>query len=305
MNKFEITILGSNSALPAYGRFPTSQILDIGQKLFLIDCGEGTQIRLGQYKIKRNKISHIFISHLHGDHLYGLPGVIISFNHTSRKEALTIFGPVGLKQYIDTCFEVSQVHLNFQIDIVELSQESELMVLETEQLTVHAFPVNHRVPTFGYRFQEKDSPRNIRKDAIKKYNLSLEQILNAKKGVLLNTGDINYKIEDITHPKANIRSYAYCADSRYDEQILPFINEATVLYFETTYLDVLKEEAFERGHATARQAGIMAKKAGVRTLITGHYSSRYKILDDHLIEAKSEFDNVVLGYDGLILNVEP
>lgn len=304
MRKFELTILGSNSALPAYGRFPTSQVLNINEDLLLIDCGEGTQIRMSQYRIKRNKISRIFISHLHGDHLYGLPGVITSFYHTSRTQSLQIFGPTGIKRFLDTVFEVSGALAEYPLEIIELEDRGIKQIIDAVDYEIFAFPVSHRMPTFGYLFREKFGERNIRKSSIEKYRLNIDQIKAAKAGEEIRINDKIIDNSEITHPNPVPRSYAYCADSRYDESLLEYIEGVNTLYFETTYLDDMIDQAIERGHCTARQAGRLARKAGVQTLITGHYSSRYKNLEPILAEAKTEFENVVLGTDGLIFQIK-
>ncbi|MBT8191638.1 MAG: MBL fold metallo-hydrolase, partial [Bacteroidia bacterium] len=147
MRKFELTILGSNSALPAYDRFPTSQVLNINEELLLIDCGEGTQIRMSQYHIKRNRVSRIFISHLHGDHLYGLPGVITSFYHISRTAELQIIGPKGIRKFLDTIFEISGALAEYPLEIIELEDEGLIQIVDTKYFEAYAFPVFHRMPT--------------------------------------------------------------------------------------------------------------------------------------------------------------
>ena len=180
--QFKLTILGSNSATPAYGRFPTSQYLNINDHCFLIDCGEGTQIRLSDYKLKRNKLSHIFISHMHGDHIFGLPGLITSMTLNSRSEKLVVVGPVGLKEYLETIIRLSYSQMSFDLEIIEIESKEKTLVLELDDVTVHTFPVFHRVPTNGYLFSQKLTERNIRKDVIEKYSLNVEQIKSIKNG---------------------------------------------------------------------------------------------------------------------------
>lgn len=300
MKNFELCILGSNSALPAYGRFPTSQVLNYNGQLFLIDCGEGTQMRMSEYKIKRNRITHIFISHLHGDHLYGLPGVVTSMNHMSRKHPLFIYGPVGIKKYLDTLIEIGEVHLNFDLHIQELTEPIHLY--ENVGLEISCFEVFHRIPTYGFRFQEKLQPPNLNKDAINKYNLTIDEIKNIKSGGTVDRiSDI--ELTEIIKESHNPRSYCYCADSKTDDRILEYVKDCDLLYFETTYLDELENQAVDRGHATARQAAIFAKKANAKKLVTGHYSSRYKDVKPIVEEAKSEFSEVIMGYDGAMISL--
>lgn len=301
MNLFELTILGSNSALPAYGRYPTCQVLNVGHSSYMIDCGEGAQMRLTQYKIKRNKISHIFISHLHGDHLYGLPGVITSMNHSSRKLPLHLYGPKGLKKYIDVLIEIGEVHLNFELHIQEINKAQTL--LDNDLMQIEAFEVYHRIPTFGFLFKEKLGEKNILKEAISQYNLSIDEIINIKQGADLVRNNETVSNQILTKPAHKPRSYAYCADSKADDKLIQVIQGVDLLYFETTYLDDMKQQAFERGHATAKEAALLAKKARVGQLVTGHYSSRYKDVEPLYKEAKSIFENVIMGYDGAMITL--
>jgi len=303
MRAFELTILGSNSALPAYGRFPTSQVLNYNNDLILIDCGEGTQIRMSDYKVKRNNISKICISHHHGDHLYGLPGVITSMNHHSRTAPLLVIGPRGIKKYLDVVFEIGEVHLNFALEVIEIDHSGLAKVYEDDELIIEAFPVFHRIPTYGYKYTEKSQEINIRKEAISEYNLSIEEIKQLKLGhdIERETGNIKNELCTLAHEPP--RTYTYCADSKVDDSLIPIIAGSDLLYFETTYLHDLQQQAQERGHATAREAATLAKAAKVKQLITGHYSSRYRNVQPILDEAKEVFDNVILGYDGVVVRL--
>ena len=303
MKEYELTILGSNSALPAYGRYPTSQVLRYDSDLFLIDCGEGNQMRMSDYKIKRNGISVIFISHFHGDHLYGLPGVITSMNLASRKLPLKIIGPVGLKKYIDVIFEIGEVHMNFPLTIEEIDVDKATAVFENEYLSVEAFPVYHRIPTFGYKFSEKQRSLNIKKECITQYNLNIEEIKTLKAGQDLHRSDEVIKANDCTIGKDKLRSYTYCADSKVDDRLIEIIRDSDLLYFETTYMHEMQEQAQQRGHATSVEAATLAKKSNVSTLVTGHYSSRYKDVRPLVEEAKTVFENVVMGYDGVTIKI--
>ena len=303
MRKFELTILGSNSAMPAYGRFPTSQVLDANGHLILIDCGEGSQIRMQEYKVKRSRIKYVLISHLHGDHLFGLPGFIGSLAHLSRKEPLYIFGPAGIKEYVETVLRLSESYISFDIIIEELEYKAPHLILEDKLISIHCFPVAHRIPTYGYLIKEVVGDLNIKPDSIGHYNLTIEEIKKAKKGIeILRDGQILPQ-EELTYPKPTPRSYGYCADSRVEGWSYDHLKGINTLYFETTYLHDMIEQAIDRGHATAKQAGLLAKELQVDRLIIGHYSSRYRNVDPLLDEAKAEFDNTVKGYDGLIINL--
>ncbi len=303
MKDFELTILGSNSALPAYGRFPTSQILRYDNELMLIDCGEGTQMRMSHYKIKRNKISVIFISHHHGDHLYGLPGVITSMNHSGRVLPLKVIGPKGIKKYLDVVFEIGEIHLNFDFSVIEIDNDALSIIHENENIIVKSFPVYHRIPTYGYKFYEKQRPLNIRKECISQYNLSIEEIKLLKSGINVEREEVTIKFEDCTIGHNSLRTYAYCADSIVNDSLIPIVEGSDLLYFETTYMHDLQVQARERGHATSVEAATLAKKAKVKNLITGHYSSRYKDVQPLVDEAKAVFDNVIMGYDGVVVSL--
>lgn len=303
MKDYELTILGSNSALPAYGRFPTSQVLRYDDDLILIDCGEGTQMRMSDYKIKRNKISVICISHHHGDHLYGLPGVITSMNHSGRTMPLTIIGPKGIKKYLDVLIEIGEVHLNFDMIINEIQPNDLTVVYESKNLTVEAFPVFHRIPTYGYKFSEKQRTLNIKKESISQYNLTIEEIKILKAGHDVTREADLIRFEDCTIGYDKLRTYTYCADSKVDDSLIPIISDSDLLYFETTYMHDLQDQAQERGHATSIEAATLAKKANVKKLITGHYSSRYKDVQPLVDEAKAVFENTIMGYDGVVVRI--
>jgi len=301
--QFHLTILGSNSAVPAYGRFPTSQYLKINDHKFLIDCGEGTQIRIGQYRIKRNQIEHIFISHLHGDHVYGLPGLLTSMSLNDRKEPLSIFGPVGIKEMIETMFRFSRAYMSYELSFIELDLTTKTEILVMPGVKISAFPVYHRLPCYGYMFEERFGEKNVIKEKIGEYRLSVDEIKALKRGEdIARPGEVLYNT-NLTHPTPDPVSYAFCADSIARDSLASVLKNATAIYFETTYLDDMKEQAAERGHSTAKQSAILARKAEAKVLITGHYSSRYRDLEAFRQEALAEFPNVILGRDGEMINL--
>lgn len=301
--KFQVQILGSNSAFPAFGRFPSAQILNHNEALFLIDCGEGTQIQLTRYHIKRSKINQIFVSHLHGDHIFGLPGLITSYTQLGREMPIHIFGPVGIKKMMESILLLSGSRINFEIQFTELSHEDNQLILSTPYLEIFAFPLKHRITTYGYRFLEKDRPLRMKKEKINEYQLTTEQILDAKSGGdLLINGRI-VPVEELTEVPDKPRSFAYCSDTAYDERIIPFIQNTNLLYHETTFMHDKSELAAFSKHSTSIEAGIIARKAGVSCLLTGHYSSRYKDLSPLLAEVKKEFPNTRLGIEGEIYEV--
>lgn len=302
---FTVTILGTNAAYPTQDSITSAQILNINEHLYLIDCGEGTQMKMQQYGVRRNRINAIFISHLHGDHLYGLPGVLTSFGHFQRSKPLSIFGPKGIKEYVEVTLRLSQAYIGFEIHIIEINDASLQKIYEDAYIDVYAFPLTHRIPTFGYRFTEKIGLSKIRPEKIEEYQLSYEDIKCIKKGQDLQLTNKNIiKNEELTYPKPKGRSFAYCSDTMYDENIIPYISNVDILYHEATYLEDMEEQAGERMHSTSTQAAKIAQKGDVGQLILGHFSTRYKPLDLFLTQSKSVFSDSHLGIEGHIFEIK-
>ena len=303
--EFELTILGCSSATPMKGRYLSSQVLNIRNNFFLIDCGEGAQFRMLDFNIPKSKIDHIFISHLHGDHIFGLPGLIGTYNLNNRLKPLNIYGPVGLKEFIGNILENTSVFLNFELNINILNHNKSAVAFEDDNVKATAFPLKHRVPTLGYKFEEKSRLKNIRVEKIKEYNLNYNQIRAAKYGndVVLEGGEV-IQNSILTLPPKHLRSFAYCSDTVYDESIVAYIRDVDLLYHESTYLSYMQEKAKARWHSTAVEAAKIAKKANVKKLILGHYSTRYHDLSPLLAEAKSIFNNTELGMDGKKFKLE-
>lgn len=295
---FEVTVLGNNSAFPAHGRFPSAQVVKHGNSMFLVDCGEGTQIRLSQYKVKRSRIDHIFISHLHGDHVYGLPGLLNSYAHYGRKGAMHIYGPKGIRQLLDTILRLSESIVDFEIVYHELDCKEKRKVLEMGGLKVYAFPMIHRMPTYGYLFQEKSSRTNINKEAIKKYDLSRPDIHWIKRGGAFRDKAGNDIPREELMAKRSPRSYAYCSDTIYDPTLVKHIKGVDLLYHEATFLHELEDKAQISKHATAFQAGMIARLADVGELIIGHFSSRYDDVTPLLEEASEVFKDTRIAEEG-------
>ncbi len=295
---FAVTILGCNSAIPAHGRNPTSQILQLQDNSFLIDCGEGTQLQLAKFKIKTSKISHIFISHLHGDHYFGLIGLLSSMSLMNRTQDIHIIGPALLKNIILLQCEASNTDFSFKMHFHELSENG--MIAETNKMTVHCFKVDHQIDCWGFLFREKKNPRSIIADKVKSFDIPASYYEQLQKGEDYHTkkGTI-IKNSEVTTENDKPRTYAYCADTLYKESLIPIVKEVDLLYHETTYLKDQKEKATARFHSTTVQAGEIAKKANVKKLIIGHYSSKYEILDDFLKETKEIFENTELGMEGI------
>jgi len=270
----------------------------------MIDCGEGSQMQLSRYKLKRNKIDHIFISHLHGDHVYGLPGLLTSMSLGGRISKLTVHGPVAIKRFLAEIFRASGAYFSYDLQIIEYDVDKAHDIIINDELRVLAFPMQHRTPTLGYRFDEVISTKNIDPAAIKKYNLSISEIVSIKDGADLRRGKLHIYNELLTAPLSKPRSYAYCSDTVYDIDLVKHLAGTTLLYHETTYLDDLVHLAAERMHSTLGQAIDIAKRAQVSQLITGHYSSRYHNLQIFLQEGISQFAGLLLGEEGRTYPVE-
>jgi ribonuclease Z len=297
---FTIKILGSGSAAPLKGRHQSAQLVTLNQQHYLIDCGEGTQYRLIEGKTNLNKISVIFISHLHGDHMLGLVGLISTMNLLSRKNGLKIFSPSGLRELIIENFRISKTALDFELEIIEVHGNSKHQVYEDENVKVLAFPLVHGIETYGYWLEEKPRPLNLIKEKIA--GLSVEEMGLLKNGqhVYERNGELKYNVEEFTHPQTKCLSYAYCSDTMFSKKVIEAVRSCDWLYHEATYLEIHFEKAVNNQHATAKQAAIVAKEAGVQKLLIGHLSSRYENFDDHLAEAMSEFPNTFPAIEGKV-----
>lgn len=269
----------------------------------LIDCGEGTQTQLSRYKCKSLRINHIFISHLHGDHYLGLMGLLFTMHLLRRTTPLNIYGPKGLDQIITTQLKYSDSALNYQINFHTLSGQRELL-LDTNLLTVHSFPIYHRIPCVGFVIKEKTKPRRIIKETIPD-DIKLEELANLKKGkdVLDREGKVKYANSKYTRPPRKSRSYAYCSDTKYDERIIEHIKGVDLLYHEATFLKEKELWAAETFHTTTAQAGKIASKANVGELLIGHFSARYKDLTVFLNETKTEFERTRLAIEGETISI--
>ena len=301
MSPFEVQLLGTNSALPAFGRHPTSQILSIQKYKYLIDCGEGTQMRFQKFGVKPGRMNQIFISHLHGDHFYGLIGLLTTLGLIGRTRPLDIFAPQGLEEIIRVQTKYAGGDPPFSIRFHVIDTEKHQLIFENNQITVHSIPLDHRVPTSGFLFREKEGERKMIGSTIEEYNIPYGAIPAIKKGEDYITPDgqriaNTLLTEDPTPP----RSYAYCSDTRFKEDIIPIIAEADILYHESTFQENLIEKTIPTGHSTARQAAEIAKRAKVGRLILGHFSSRYEDINSFAEEAQAVFPEVVAGVEGEI-----
>lgn len=295
----KLTILGCYSATPRAFTHPTSQLLEIKNHFFLIDCGEGTQVQLRKHKLKFSRINHIFISHLHGDHFFGLPGLISTFRLLGREKELHVYGPKGIKQGIITLLKLGDSWTNYPLIFHELSGKTPEVILENEQLRVTTIPLEHRIYTNGFLFQEKANDRTLNVAAATKYGIDKSQFNNIKKGkdVILENGDrIANEILTLDPPKP--KSYAFCSDTVYSEKLVPNISGVEVLYHESTFLESEAHLCSKTKHSTAKQAAQIAKQAGAGKLILGHYSTRYKSIESFKVEAEEVFTPVELADDG-------
>ncbi len=303
--KFELTILGCNSAIPANNRFPTSQVLNVRGHLYLIDCGEGTQVRLRDNRIKRSKINQIFISHLHGDHVYGLIGLLSSYGLNGRKEPLHIYCPPHLDEMINIQIKYTGHPLPFPLEFHISDTEKHQLIFEDKFVEVYSIPLIHRIPTHGFLFKEKQQSNSMIPERIEKYNIPFNEIQRIKDGGDWTTSNGNtIPHSRLTHPAPVPRSYAFCSDTAYNEAIIPIIKGVDLLYHESTFLHSEAEFAEKTKHSTSIQAATIAKKAEVGKLVLGHYSSRYVELDELQDEAKSVFPNTELGLEGKRFSVE-
>lgn len=297
---FYFQTLGANSAVPFADRFPSSFVLSHNDRMCLIDCGEGSQIKMSEFHIKRKKIDNIFISHLHGDHIFGLPGLINSLSLNGRTNILSIIGPKGIKEFVEQIMRTTSSHLSFDILYRELSGDTVIPLGRFNDLQVTAFPLIHRVPTYGYRFTEILEERNLDPSAIEKYQLTIPEILTAKQGESIHRESGTLSLDQVTLPLKPARSFAYCSDTMYSKDVIPHIRGVNLLYHEATYLHESHQKAKDYQHSTAQEAAQIAKGAGVGKLLLGHYSSRYKNLNPLAEEACMTFKNSHLAIQGEI-----
>lgn len=297
----KITIIGNGSALPAYGRFPTAQVIEINQQLFLIDCGEGTQMRMKQFDIKSMRINHLFISHAHGDHYFGLVGLISSMALLGREKKLYIYCNAFIKKVIDLQIPWN---LSFEIEYRFIAEGEHALLVQHEKYEVSCFPVNHSVPTHGFLFVEKKRKRILLPDKVKQYEIPTyfyskltegEDYIDKYQQVIQN--------EWVTTEGNPYKKYAFCADTIFNPEICKYIHGVDLLYHETTYLQDNLLKAKERYHSTAIEAATIAKMADCKHLIIGHFSSKYKDILPFQEEARSIFEHTDLALEGEVFEL--
>ena len=295
----KLTILGCYAATPRTFTNPTSQVLEIKNQMFLIDCGEGTQVQLRKNKIKFSRINRIFISHLHGDHFYGLIGLISTFTLLNRENDLHVYGPKGIKEIILLQLKLSNSYTGYNLYFHELDSNESVLIYEDDNVSVKTIPLKHRVYTNGYLFKEKHTQRKLNIVALEEYNIEKCYYSKVKNGgnIILEDGR-EIKNEVLTFNPDKEKSYAFCSDTVFDESIIPIINSVDVLYHETTFLETESHLALKTMHSTAKQAALIAKKSNVGVLVMGHYSTRYGNISLFKEEAKSIFESILLADDG-------
>ncbi|MEO1713644.1 MAG: ribonuclease Z [Bacteroidota bacterium] len=297
---FQVTVLGISAAQPAFGRHPSGQIVQVQDHTYLLDCGEGTQMRLTEYGIRRAKVNHIFISHLHGDHYFGLFGLLTSMGLNGRHNPLHIHCPDPLlRSILELIVGPNGQHLGFPLEVHTHSAEQKTLILEESWGKVYALPLAHRITTTGYYFEENPFPANMRADKIVEHQIHFSEIPRIKRG-----GDyVTPEGDRIPHAQLTIaprppRSFAYCSDTAYVANLAALISGVDLLYHESTFCEDSADRALQTGHSTAKQAARLAKEAEAKQLLLGHFSSRYPTTTVFQEEAQSTFPNALIAEEG-------
>ena len=303
--KFEVTILGSSSATPIFNRNPTAQTLNINEHLYLLDCAEGTQQQMLKFDVKAGRIDHIFISHLHGDHYLGLVGLLSSLHLNGRKKSIKIFCPAPLKEIIDLQLKCSETTLQYTIEYKFTNPEVAEVILENQDITVESIPLDHGIACTGFLFREKKRLRKLLKEKIDAINIPVAYYSPLKKGAdyVAPDGTV-YKNEILTFDSDTPKCYVYCSDTQYNEKYFEQISNADLLYHEATFLNNMLDRANETRHTTALQAAQIALQTNAKKLLIGHFSARYKTLNELLDEARSIFPATDLAIEGRVFAVE-
>ncbi len=301
---FQVTILGSNSAIPAYGRHHTSQYVQVNNQRFLLDCGEATQNQIKRYKLSALKLNAIFISHLHGDHYLGLVGLLSSMHLQGRTKPLDLFGPRGLQDIITTHFKYSDTTLKYKVNFTSTNATSEATIYEDKHVEVATIPLNHRIDCTGFLFKEKPHAIRFNKEKLPP-NLSLVNIALLKKGedIFDENGALLYKNSDLTLSPFPQRLYAYCSDTKYIPNLKTQLKNVNLLYHEATFLNENELRASNTYHSTAAQAALVAKNSQAKKLLLGHFSARYKDLIPFELEARKVFKESYLAIEGTTFEI--
>ncbi len=304
MENFDLYILGCGAAIPTIQHLPSAQVLSMRGKNYIIDCGEGMQLSYRKSRLKFSDIHAIFISHMHGDHCFGLPGLLSTLCLLGRTATLPIYGPIGLKVYIDGIINSFLTPCSYSIEVKEHTDDSMLQVYEDTSIIVKTIPLKHRIPTTGYLFEEKCAVRHIDSEMVKYYNvpISYYQYLIAGEDYIGKDGDL-IKNEILTKKGRTPRKYAYCSDTKYSPSIVELIKGVDLLYHEATFAEDAVNRLLETAHSSAKQAGKIAMMAGVKKLVIGHFSGRYISLDQLLKEAREEFEDTICAEENLVIKI--
>lgn len=302
---FELTILGSSSATPIYNRHPTSQLLVFRDRHFLIDCGEGTQMQMLKYKVRYHRITHVFISHLHGDHYLGLVGLLSTFHLQGRSADLHLYAQQELMDIIEIHLRLSQTQLRYNLIFHPIRHYSPEVIFEDDDLIIRTIILNHRIPCTGFIFSEKQRPRKLRVDKLQDYGIPFTHYTRIKNGAGFTNADGSFiPNEELTEHPAIPKSYAFCSDTMYMPELATQLTGIDLLYHEATFLHDMKDRATQTYHSTAKQAAQTALDAGVKKLLIGHFSARYKQLEPLLEEARTVFSNTDLALEGMCTRIE-
>ena len=304
MAEFNINILGCGSALPTTRHLATSQIVDLRDKLYMIDCGEGTQVQMRRMRVRFGRLAHIFISHLHGDHCFGLPGLISTLGMLGRTGELVVHGPKEVETYLRPVMDLFCRGMEFEVRFNPVDTRSHSLVMEDRSLSVYSIPLKHRIPTCGYLFAEKPKEAHIIREMTDFYQVPVRCMKDIKQGedYVTPEGEV-VPNSRLTRPAAPPKRYAFCSDTAYNRSIIPIIEGADLLYHEATFAECDLARAKETFHSTARQAAEIARDAHVKRLVIGHYSARYEDLSELHREAEAVFPGTILGNDGTVIPV--
>lgn len=298
MNNFSLTVLGSASALPTLNRSTSSQILTYHNRLFLLDCGESTQLQMRKFHVPFQRINEIFISHLHGDHFLGLPGLLSTMNLLGRTDGISIYAPPQLADILNAIFSATRDVMVYPYKVIPLIMKQEEVILDDDTIRITAFPLNHRVPTFGFKFEEKFKKLKVNIEAIKKNNINpvhLQTLVTGRDVELIDGTVLKYK--DFTIPPSRARIFSYCTDTAPFVGLSDFLKNTTTLYHEATFLIDKHDRAKKTFHSTASDAGKLASDLGVEKLLMGHFSGRYNNTMGHIEEAQQFFKGEVIAIE--------
>jgi ribonuclease Z len=305
MARFEITLLGCGSATPTLRHMATSQAVEVHNKLYLMDCGEGSQLQMRRMRIRFNRLSHIFISHLHGDHCFGLPGLISTLGMLGRKGELVIHGPQALENFLRPALDVFCKELPYPVRLNLIDPRQHALVMEDRSLSVYSIPLKHRIPTCGYLFAEKPAAPHLLREMIDFHRIPVKALAGIKQGADYVTPEgETIPNSRLTRPADPPKRYAFCSDTAFAPEIVPWIEGVDCLYHEATFMEADLPRAKETFHSTARQAAGIARLAQVKQLVIGHYSARYEDLAPLLAEAQAVFPETVAGEEGMRLSFE-